>query len=381
MLLGVATSLGLLTLGWASASAKDLVFETATAVESGESIFLLGTDECLGSDDVTQAVMLAPQGDGKWGGKIRLAVGTTGTYRYLKRKTGAEEFEDPANVVFVGKPRVMPEVGGRKIEAREVEGKGKLEIPKYLGSPIKEFPGRMIRVWLPPGYEGGKERYPVVYCHDGQNIFDPGGPFGSWSADKIAEEEMRSGRVRPAILVGIDNTPDRVREYLPPADVVPAGRPAEGEEGRADLYSRYLLEVVKPYVDRTYRTLPAKEDTLVLGSSMGGVVSHYLLEKHGDVFGAAGVFSPAYWACPRFYAQSLKKPKPDGRTYLDMGTREGRSYWPDVIRIYQHWVKSGAVIWGDLWFQPGIRAEHSERAWRERLPAALRFLLPPEKEN
>lgn len=214
-----------------------------------------------------------------------------------------------------------------------------------------------------------------------QNIFDPGGPFGSWSVDKIAEEEMRSGRVRPAILVGIDNTPDRVREYLPPADVVPAGRPAEGEEGRADLYSRYLLEVVKPYVDRTYRTLPAKEDTLVLGSSMGGVVSHYLLEKHGDVFGAAGVFSPAYWACPRFYAQSLKKPKPDGRTYLDMGTREGRSYWRDVIRIYQHWVKSGAVIWGDLWFQPGIRAEHSERAWRERLPTALRFLLPPEKEN
>jgi hypothetical protein len=218
----------------------------------------------------------------------------------------------------------------------------------------------------------------VVYFHDGQNVFDPGGPFGSWSADQVAEEEMKTGRVRPAILVGIDNTPDRVREYLPTQDRVPPGRPAEGEAGKADLYAGYLLEVVKPYVDRTYRTLPGRENTLVLGSSMGGVVSHYLLEKHQDVFGAAGIFSPAYWASPRFFAESLRKSMPDGRIYLDMGTREGRSYWPDVIRIYQHWVAGGAVILGNLWFQPGIGAEHHEKAWKERLPAALRFLLPPE---
>jgi predicted alpha/beta superfamily hydrolase len=131
-------------------------------------------------------------------------------------------------------------------------------------------------------------------------------------------------------------------------------------------------------VDRTYRTLPERETTGVLGASMGGVVSHYLLEKHGTIFSAAGVFSPAYWASPRFFAESLSKPKPVGRIYLDMGTREGRSYWPDVIRIYRHWVAGGAVILGDLWFQPGIRAEHNEKAWKERLPAALRFLFPPE---
>jgi len=113
---------------------------------------------------------------------------------------------------------------------------------------------------------------------------------------------------------------------------------------------------------------------------MGGVVSHYLLEKHGDVFHAAGVFSPAYWASLKFFAESLQRPRPDGRIYLDMGTREGRSYWPDVVRIYQHWVTGGAVILQDVWFQPGIGAEHHEKAWKERLPAALRFLLPPETE-
>ena len=88
-------------------------------------------------------------------------------------------FEDSKNAVFLGEPRVMREVeGGRKAQFKELEGKGKVEAPKYLDSPLKGFPGRMIRAWLPPGYDRGKERYPVVYVHDGQNVFDPGGPFG-----------------------------------------------------------------------------------------------------------------------------------------------------------------------------------------------------------
>ena len=362
--------------------AKVHEFSVEVRASPGEAVLVVGSAEELGAGDPLRAVMLAPQGEGKWGGKIRLPAETAGTYQYLRRKTGAKDFEDPKNAVLLGKPRVMREVeGGRKAQFNQLAGKGKVEAPKYLESPLKEFPGRRIRVWLPPGYEGGKERYPVVYFHDGQNVFDPGGPFGSWSADKVAEEEMRSGRVRPAILVAVDNTPDRVREYLPPPDVVPEGRPAPGEIGRADLYARYLLEVVKPYVDRTYRTLSERENTLVLGSSMGGVVSHYLLESRGDSFSAAGVFSPAYWASPKFFSKSLNKPMPDGRIYLDMGTREGRSYWPDVLRIYQHWVTGGAVILGDLWFQPGICAEHNEKAWKDRLPKALQFLLPLEVRN
>lgn len=357
-------------------------FSVEVRTSSDEAVLVVGSAEELGAGDPLKAVMLAPLGEGKWGGKVELPVGVEGKYRFLKRKTGAEEFENPKNAVFLAESQNVREVkGDRKAQVIPLEGKGKLENPRYLDSPIKEFPGRMIRVWLPPGYDRGKERYPVVYCHDGQNIFDPGGPFGSWSAEKIAEEEMKAGRVRPAILVAADNTPDRVREYLPPSDVVPEGRPAAGEKGRADLYAGYLLEVVKPHVDKEFRTLVNRENTLMLGSSMGGVVSHYLLEKHGDVFCGAGVFSPAFWASPRFFGESFKKPKPAGRIYLDMGTREGRSYWPDVIRIYQHWVVGGAVIFRDVWFQPGIRAEHNEKAWKERLPAALRFLLPPGREN
>ena len=361
---------------------ETLEFQIESQAGRGEAIFLLGSNPELGAGDPLRAVMLAPQGEGTWGGKIELPEKTKGTYRFLKRKTGAEEFEDPKNAVFLGEPGDIREgKGGRKAQVTPLEGKGKLENPRILDSPTKEFSGRRIRVWLPPGYETARKRYPVAYCHDGQNVFDPGGPYGSWSADKVAEEEMKMGRVRPAILVGIDHTPDRVREYLPPSDEVPAGRPAEGEKGRADLYARYLLEVVKPYVDNNFRTLAGRENTLVLGSSMGGVVSHYLLEKHGEIFSGAGLFSPAYWASPKFFQESLAKPRPSGKIYLDMGTREGKSYWPDVIRIYQHWVAGGAVIFRDIWFQPGIGAEHNEKAWRERLPGALRFLLPPENQE
>ena len=354
-------------------------FSVEVGTSPDETVLVVGSAEELGAGDPLRAVMLAPQGEGRWGGKIELPAGTEGTYRFLRRKTGVEEFEDPANAVFLGKPQVLRGVErSKKAPVTWLEGTGKLEKAQDLDSPMEQFPGRKIRVWLPPGYATGTERYPVVFCHDGQNIFDPGGPFGSWSADKVAEEEMKAGRVRPAILVGIDNTPDRVREYLPPSDLVPQGRPAEGEVGRADVYARYVLEVVKPWVDQNFRTLADQGNTLVLGSSMGGVVSHYLLEKHGNVFRAAGVFSPAYWACPKFFEESLKKPPLAGKIYLDMGTREGRSYWPDVLRIYQHWVTGGSVILRDVWFQPGIRAEHNEKAWRERLPEALAFLLSPD---
>lgn len=376
----VALTLGFIPLvSWVEGTQN---FSIEVQASLGEAVFVVGPAEALGAGDPLRALMLAPQGEGKWGGKIWLPAGTTGTYQYLKRRTGAEEFEDPKNAVFLGEPRVLREVeGGKDLKASEVERRGELKAPKYLDSTLKEFPGRMVRVWLPPGYDSGKERYPVVYFHDGQNVFDPGGPFGSWSADQVAEGEMRAGRVRLAILVAIDNTPDRVREYQPPSDTVPQGRPAEGEKGRADLYTRYLLEVVKPHVDQNFRTLADRRNTLALGASMGGVVSHYLLEEHGEVFFGAGVFSPAYWASPKFFAESLRKAKPDGRIYLDMGTREGRSYWPDVLRIYQHWVSGGAVILRDVWFQPGIGAEHNEKAWRGRLPAALRFLLPPGNQD
>ena len=119
------------------------------------------------------------------------------------------------------------------------------------------IPAREVRVWLPPGYDEGGARYPVIYFHDGQNVFRPGGPFGCWFAEDAAAEEMKAGRIREAIIVAIPNNEAdmgkaRITEYQPPSDVNPRD-PSRGN-GICDRYARFLLEKVKPAIDGKYRT-------------------------------------------------------------------------------------------------------------------------------
>lgn len=245
------------------------------------------------------------------------------------------------------------------------------------------IPSRQVRVWLPPGYEGGEERYPVIYFHDGQNVFRPGGPFGCWFAEDAAAAAIAAGRMRPAIIVAADNNPAdlgnaRVTEYQPPGDRNP--RKADNGEGRCDRYAAFLLEKVKPAVDAKFRTLPDKENTVVAGSSMGGLVSLWL-GLNTDAFGAVGVFSPAFWTSPNFMKSVTGGKKKDGlRIYMDMGTREkgntSGDYWLDALAVREALVEQGYAEGADLLWNPGEGDEHNERAWAKRLPVALEFLLP-----
>jgi predicted alpha/beta superfamily hydrolase len=247
------------------------------------------------------------------------------------------------------------------------------------------IPGREIRVWLPPGYETGDGRYPVVYFHDGQNVFRPGGPFGCWFAEDAAAAEMAAGTMREAILVAIPNNEAemglaRVTEYQPPDDVNP--RRDEPVSGRCDAYARFLLGAVKPEVDRRYRTRTGPEDTVVAGSSMGGLVSLWL-GLNTEAFGAVGVFSPAFWTSPNFMQAVIRGArKPGLRIYMDMGTNERGNtrgdYWQDALDVREALLRQGCVEGEDLLWNPGEGDEHNERAWAKRLPAALRFLLPAD---
>jgi predicted alpha/beta superfamily hydrolase len=246
------------------------------------------------------------------------------------------------------------------------------------------IPGREVRVWLPPGYDEGEERYPVVYFHDGQNVFRPGGPFGCWFTEDAAREETAAGRMRAAIVVAIPNNESdrglaRVTEYQPPGDVNPRD-PSRGE-GICDRYGRFLLEWVKPLIDEKYRTLPDPANTVVAGSSMGGLVSLWL-GLNTDAFGAVGVFSPAFWTSPNFMQSVIGGArKPGLRIYMDMGTRErgntSGDYWQDALTVRDALVRQGYTEGGDFFWNPGEGDEHNEKAWAKRLPAALRFLLPP----
>ena len=255
----------------------------------------------------------------------------------------------------------------------------------FVESDDAAIPSREVRIWLPPSYEDGEARYPVIYFHDGQNVFRPGGPFGCWFAEDAAAEEMKAGRMREAIIVAVPNNEAdggkaRMTEYQPPDDVNPRD-PSRGK-GICDRYAEFLVGRVKSAIDAKYRTLPDRENTAVAGSSMGGLVSLWL-GLNTDTFGAVGVFSPAFWTSPNFTKALMKGTKKDGlRIYMDMGTREKGNitgdYWNDALLVREALLGQGYVEGEDLLWNPGEGDEHNEKAWAKRLPVGLRFLVPAE---
>ncbi len=262
---------------------------------------------------------------------------------------------------------------------------------RHVNSTVAGIPGRPIRIFLPRGYDQNvTKRYPVVLFHDGQNVFFPGGPFGTWDADLIVHYETSQGRMREAIIVAIPNGNDygsnRLNEYLPDGDTI-ASYAGQSYTGRAEAYARFLLDNVMPTLDHHYRTLGDATNTFVVGSSMGGLVSDFIAWRHSDRFGGAGIFSPAYWAAPNWVNQRDAAPKLPVRHYLYMGTAESstgesssNTYWNGALRAYNAWVNVGHSIHRDLLFEGGAGATHTENAWAFRLPAFLGFLLDPRLE-
>jgi predicted alpha/beta superfamily hydrolase len=231
---------------------------------------------------------------------------------------------------------------------------------------------RRIRVYLPPGYATSTKRYPVLYMHDGQNLFDEATGFaGEWGVDETLDRLAREKGLE-LIVVGIDNSDKRINELKPWAD------PKYGA-GEADAYLRFVVEVVKPFVDAHYRTRPGRKDTGIMGSSLGGLTSWYAAFVQTRVFGRYGVFSPSYWIAPQAYEFARSKQLPrDTRMYQSIGGREGGDNEHDetvaaavrmeaALRHAQPRLKLRAVVRAE--------AEHNERAWREEFPAAVLYLF------
>jgi predicted alpha/beta superfamily hydrolase len=242
---------------------------------------------------------------------------------------------------------------------------------------------RDILVLLPPGYEEHPDtRYPVLYMHDGQNLFDAATSFigVEWSVDETVARMVDDGQVRPLIIVGICNTPDRAFEYTPAADRSRGG-------GGAALYADFILNDLKPFIDRTYRTLPDRESTGVAGSSLGGLVSLYLAWSHPDVFSRVAAMSTSYGWADQWIVNFLaeKEPPPAVRLWLDMGTAEDstdrdRDGVPDIIQLHRRvrdiLMEKGLTIPGRMRYVEDEGAVHNERAWSARFPRALQFLFP-----
>ena len=244
-----------------------------------------------------------------------------------------------------------------------------------LGEPLA-MPGlertRQLRLYLPPDYATSGKRYPVLYMHDGQNLFDAATSYaGEWNVDETLDALAKEGKLE-LIVVGIDNGQEKRMTELNAWHNERFGPAPEGRE-----YTDFIVKVVKPLVDRNYRTLPGREYTAIMGSSMGGLASHYAIAQYPQVFSKAGVFSPAYWTAVPSFDWVAGRPVPrDARLYLLMGEKEGGSMVPDVERMARVVRGSGHPETNMvLKIVPG--AEHNEGFWSREFREAVLWMFAP----
>lgn len=237
---------------------------------------------------------------------------------------------------------------------------------------------REVFVWLPPGYEKeAGRRYPVLYMHDGQTVFDVSEFGAEWQMDETAGRLVEAGVIEPLIIVGVDNTIDRLEEYTP----YPVEQDGKIVGGKGGLYGRLLVEELKPFIDRTYRTLPDAAHTGLGGSSLGGLVSLYLGLRSPEVFGKLIVASPAVWRGDGAIVKEVASlPRKTGqKIWLDVGTKEGERMLTGARELHDALVAKGWKDGEDLRYLKVKDATHSETAWAARVEEMLRFLFPKAK--
>jgi predicted alpha/beta superfamily hydrolase len=235
---------------------------------------------------------------------------------------------------------------------------------------------RDITVYIPPQYEEQPNRhFPVLYLHDGQNLFDPSTSFvpgRTWRVAETADAVIKAGEVDPLIIVGIANSGDhRLKEYTPVPDWKMGG-------GEADRYGRLITEELMPFINSNYRTVPGREHTGMGGSSLGGLVTLYLGLKYSDRFSRLAVLSPSVWWNHKSIIGYVNESRLDHRPriWLDVGTSEGRRTLADADLLERRLEANGWRLNIDLQYDRVAGGTHDEASWAQRVAPMLRFLFP-----
>ncbi|MBA2405644.1 MAG: alpha/beta hydrolase [Bdellovibrionales bacterium] len=224
--------------------------------------------------------------------------------------------------------------------------------------------GRDVYVYLPANYQKNNVRYPVIYLHDGQNLFDPQRAYlgQTWKALSTLNNLIARKEVAPVIVVAIDNTADRKLEYTP--------------ENSGKLYLEFLVKTLKPLVDQNFRTKTERKDTAMMGSSLGGLISLHAGVLYPETFGLIAALSPSIWwndrAIITSYQQHSQLPH---KVYLDSGTTGGEEP-QDVLDLSQVLVSRNYRHAENLFVYIQDGADHQEYYWAMRFPVALKALFP-----
>jgi len=228
---------------------------------------------------------------------------------------------------------------------------------------------RRIWIYLPPGYDDSNSNYPVMYMHDGQNLFDQQTSYaGEWEVDETLNA-LAEGGVKVPIVVGIDNGgTNRIDEYTPWSNPQYGG-------GEGEAYMNFLVETLKPYIDQHYRTLPDRENTAIMGSSLGGLISHYGAVRYQNIFSKAGIFSPSYWFADSVYSFTEETGKQhDVKFYLMCGDHEGSTTVQDMNNMATLLVDVGFDS-DDVTTDVIAGGQHNEKLWREQFQKAYLWLF------
>ena len=333
--------------------------------------------------------------------------GTPNTSWDVARSWHCARANPKANIIEEAKPMRAED---EDLAKKELMGKVvTMRTPTQLEGAIshyEDFPSELVRarpvdVWLPEGYDSASaDRYPVIYMHDGQMMFDhSASPYAGmdlfWDVDRAITRLVRDGEIRPAIVVSIWMADwakgARGAEYMPQKPVTDKvlqlmkerGQSFAvedgGEEMIADNYLKFIVDELKPFIDETYRTQSDRDSTFIIGSSMGGLISAYAIAEYPGVFGGAACMSSHWPAGDGVVVRWLQHHLPSAgshRIYFDHGTETlDADYGPYQQQMDEVMRQHGYMIgkdWATLRFEG---ADHSPRAWRERLHIPLRFLL------
>jgi len=361
--------LALLFTGCAAEPAVTFIVTPATPLSDSAAVYLTGDGESFGSWQ-PDAVPLQQQGDGRWTTTLSVKPGplvfkiTRGTW---ETEAVSAEGVVPANYRFTIRTdtTISLTVDNWKDVIHKIEGQITGTVAYHRALTGRGLKPRDVIVWLPPSYAGAPEqRYPVLYMHDGQNIVDPNTSYTKvdWQVDEAVDSLSRQGRMPEIIIVGVYNTPDRSTEYN------------DTDLGRA--YLRFLVDDLKPMIDTTYRTLPDRANTAVMGSSMGGLISFLAAWEHPEVFSKAACLSPYFPEDLPQKVQSRAWDTANLRLYLDNGGDELDTQLQEGTDAMLKVLPARGFTEGDnlMWVRDPAAA-HNERAWATRIWRPLLFMF------
>lgn len=352
---------------------------------AGSTVYIAGSFQ--GWNPGHPSYALAPQPDGRWAITLSLPSGTPIQFKFTRGTWGM--VEKGANGEEIANRQLTPS-GDQAFDFTVASwadvGTVTGRLDTLTHGPF--LSGRRCWVWLPPGYESSSARYPVLYMHDGQNLFDASRSFaGEWHIDETCTALIAAGEIEPLIVVGIENSADRCWEYTPWA-----GGPCTG--GGGDAYLQAIRDHLIPEVDRRYRTRTGPDHTMMAGSSLGGLITHYAGHTYPETWGRIAAFSSSlWWNAGAMVPYAAGRPKPPlARYYQDMGTIEaggttdgdgdGTDDYIELLRLMRDVaLAQGFADGADFLSVEGAGHTHNEYWWSQRAPGALRFLVDPPGVN